>query len=99
VLTGTVVVVAADGQVTTTALTGVRRIDTRPDPSWDGAVKGAILPLVLWAALCHHCDAGPMLRAAAGYAVIGAVWDRLDTNQKRLYERRPAAMVAWRLRF
>jgi hypothetical protein len=40
-----------------------------------------------------------MLRAAAGYAVIGAVWDSLDTNQKRLYDRRPAAAIAWRLRF
>ena len=62
-------------------------------------MKGAILPLVMWAVMCHGCDAGPMLKAAAGYAVIGAVWDSLDTNQKRLYDRRPALAVAWRLRF
>jgi hypothetical protein len=98
-LTGTEVVLTVNGQITTTALAGVRRIDTRSDPAWDGAVKGAILPLVMWAIFCHQCDAEPMFRAMAGYAVIGAVWDSLDTNRTRLYDRRPAAAVAWRLRF
>jgi len=98
-LTGSEVVLATNGQVTTTALSSVRRIDTRADAAWDGAVKGAIVPLVMWAIFCHQCDAEPMLRAVAGYAVIGAVWDSLDTNQKRLYDRRPAAAIAWRVRF
>ena len=98
-LTGSEVVLATDGRVTTTALSTVRRIDTRADAAWDGAVKGAIVPLVMWAIFCHECDAEPMLRAVAGYAVIGAVWDSLDTNRKRLYDRRPAAAIAWRVRF
>jgi len=98
-LTGTEVVLTTDGQLSTTPLSTVRRIDTRADPAWDGAVKGAIIPLIMWAVFCHNCDAEPMLRAVAGYAAIGAVWDSLDTNQKRLYSGRPAAAVAWRLRF
>jgi hypothetical protein len=98
-LTGSEVVLAADGRVTSTALTDVRRIDTQPDPAWDGAVKGAILPLVMWAIFCHDCDAGPMLKAAAGYAAIGAIWDGLDTNRTRIYDRRPAAALRWRVRF
>jgi hypothetical protein len=98
-LTGSEVVLAADGRVTTTALSEVRRIDTQPDPAWDGAVKGAILPLVMWAIFCHQCDAGPMLKAAAGYAAIGGIWDSLDTNQTRIYDRRPAVAIGWRVRF
>ncbi len=98
-LTGSDVVLAADGQITTTALSTVRRIDTRADPAWDGAVKGAILPMVMWAIFCHDCDAGPMLRAAGGYAAIGAIWDSLDSIQTRIYERRPAAAIRWRMRF
>jgi hypothetical protein len=98
-LTGTEVVLATGGQVTTMALTQVRRIDTQRDAAWDGAVKGALLPLVMWAIACRQCDAGPMLKAVAGYAVIGAIWDSLDTNQTRIYDRRPAAAIGWRVRF
>jgi hypothetical protein len=98
-LTASNVVLASDGRMTTTALSVVRRIETPPDPAWDGAVKGAILPLVMWAIFCHRCDAAPMFRAAAGYATIGAIWDSLDRNQKRIYDGRPAASVAWRVRF
>jgi hypothetical protein len=98
-LTGSEVVLATDGRVTSTLLTDVRRIDTQPDPAWDGAVKGAVLPLIMWAIFCHDCDAGPMLRAAAGYAAIGAIWDSLDTNRTRIYDRRPAAAIRWRVRF
>ena len=98
-LTGTEVVLATGGQVTTTALTQVRRIDTPADPAWDGAVKGAILPLVMWVIACRQCDAGPMLKAVAGYATIGVIWDSLDTNRTRIYDRRPAAAIRWRLRF
>jgi hypothetical protein len=98
-LTASDVVLAKDGGMTTTPLSTVRRIETPPDPVWDGAVKGAILPLVMWAVFCHRCDAGPMLRAAAGYAAIGAIWDSLDRNQERIYEGRPAAALAWRVRF
>ena len=98
-LTGRDVVLAANGQVLTTALTEVRRIETRSDPAWDGAIKGAVLPLVMWAIFCHQCDAAPMLRAAAGYAAIGAIWDALDTNRTRIYDRRPAAAIGWRVRF
>ena len=98
-LTGSEVVLATDGRVTSTLLTDVRRIDTQPDPAWDGAVKGAVLPLIMWAIFCHDCDAGPMLRAAAGYAAIGAIWDSLDTNRTRIYDRRPAAGIRWRVRF
>jgi hypothetical protein len=98
-LSGTDVVLAADGNVTSTALADVRRIDTRPDPVWDGAVKGAVLPLVVWLVFCPECDAGPMLRTAAGYATIGIIWDSLDTNRTRIYDRRPAAAIRWRVRF
>jgi hypothetical protein len=98
-LTASDVVLARDGQVTTTALSAVRRIETPPDPEWDGAVKGAILPLVMWAFICRHCEADAMLRMTAAYATIGAVWDSLDRNQKRIYDRRPGATLAWRVRF
>jgi hypothetical protein len=98
-LTAREVVLASDGQMTTTALSAVRRIETPPDPQWDGAVKGAVLPLVMWALICRHCEADAMLRMTAAYATIGAVWDGLDRNQKRIYDRRPAAAIAWRVRF
>ena len=98
-LTLSEVILASDGRMRTTALGTVRRIETPPDPSWDGAVKGAILPLVMWAVFCHDCDAGPMFRAVAAYAAIGGIWDSLDRNQARIYDRRPAAAIAWRVRF
>jgi hypothetical protein len=105
-LTATEVVLTSNGQMTKTALNDVRRIDTRADPAWDGAVKGAIIPMVMWAVFCHQCDAGPMLRMAAGYAAIGGIWDSLDRNQTQVYDRRaavsasgPRLSIGWRLRF
>jgi hypothetical protein len=93
------VVLARDGATTKTPLQLVARIQTRPDPVWDGAVKGALIPLIFWAVFCHECDAEPMLRAAAGYGLIGLTWDSLDGNTKTIYAGGPRPRVAWRIRF
>lgn len=100
-LDGSDVWLAADTGPTATALKEVRRITTRPDPAWDGAVKGGILPIVMWLIICPSCDPGPVLRVAAGYAAIGGIWDALDTNRTRIYEREraPTAALRWSVRF
>jgi hypothetical protein len=93
------VVLARDGATTRTPLQRVTRIETRPDPVWDGAAKGGIIPIVFWLLFCHECDAEPMLRAAAGYGLIGLTWDSLDRNTKTIYAGGPRPTVAWRIRF
>lgn len=81
-------------------LSDVRRIVTRPDAVWDGAAKGAAVPLIIWAIWCRQCDAGPMLRTTATYALIGMTFDALESHRRTLYDgRSPAATVSWRLRF
>jgi hypothetical protein len=97
-VTATEVVIVANGQASTVPLTGVKRIETLADPAWDGAVKGAAVPLVLWLALCHDCNAGAMLRVAAAYGAIGAIIDTLDTNRTRIYDSGRKS-VGWRWRF
>ena len=93
-------VLAIDGRTTTAPLARVMRIDSRRDPVWDGAVKGAAIPLILFAVFCNsECDAKPVLKAAAGYGLIGLTLDALQTNSKTIYSGRPRAAVGWRLRF
>lgn len=95
-------VLARDGNISETPLSRITRIQTQPDAIWDGAVKGASIPLIFWAILCHgcHAPAGPMLRIAATYGLIGLTWDALQTNQKTIYSGRVSApTLAWRLRF
>ena len=96
----TEVVIVTNGQATTVALTGVRRIETMADPAWDGALKGAAIPFVMWLAFCHGCEGagGPILKAAAAYATIGAIIDSLDTHKTRIYDG-GSKSVSWRWRF
>jgi hypothetical protein len=91
---------AADGVVTRHPLSDVRRVVTRADPVWDGAAKGAAIPLVVWAVLCRQCDSGTLLRATATYGLIGLAFDAIDSNRRTVYAGRPAApTLAWRVRF
>jgi hypothetical protein len=98
-LTGSEVVLARNGEASTTALASVRRIETLADPVWDGAVKGGVIPIVMWLVFCGRCDAEPMLRAAAAYATIGAIIDGLDAHRTKLYDGGRKAAITWRLRF
>ncbi len=99
-LTENEILLAGDGQVTRTPLDSVRRIVTQPDPVWDGAIKGAVVPLVFWAVFCRRCEAEPFLRSTLAYSLIGMSFDALDTNRKTLYRGNGrSASVAWRVRF
>jgi hypothetical protein len=76
-----------DGVVTSTPLAEVRRIVTRPDPVWDGFLKGAAIPLIMTAILCTEClDEGLTYRGALAYGAIGATWDALQLNRKTIYD-------------
>ena len=92
-------VLLRDGVTTETPLSQIRRIDTRPDPVWDGALKGAIVPLVLWAVFCNDCDSELWLKNIAAYSMIGVAWDAAQRNTRTIYAGRPVASVGWRLRF
>jgi hypothetical protein len=90
-----------DGQAVDTPLSGVTRIRTQADPAWDGAVKGAAIPLIMWSIFSHDGESLPWtLRSAAAWAVIGGTWDALQTNKKTIYSGGPRSMsMAWRVRF
>jgi hypothetical protein len=88
-----------DGATSETPLSAIRKIETRSDPVWDGAVKGAAIPLVMWAIFCHECDAEVMLKSVATYGLIGATWDAVQRNTRTIYAGRPTASIAWRLKF
>ena len=90
-----------DGRLAQIPLDEVQRIRTSPDPVWDGAVKGAVIPLIFWAVLCHDCDAEPMLRASLAYGLIGLTVDALDSNRKTLYRGGGGRSfsVGWKIRF
>jgi hypothetical protein len=95
-------VLARDGQIATTPLSRIRTIRTRPDPVWDGALKGAVVPLIFWVVFCHGCEGatGPVLKAAGTYGLMGLTWDALQTNQKTIYAGSGrSASIAWRVRF
>jgi hypothetical protein len=106
------VLLAQNGTIAATKLSAVKWIRTRPDPVWDGALKGGVVPLVLWAVFCHGCDAAPMLRAVGGYALIGLTLDSLERNTMTIYAKRdggpspsvatparPRASINWRIGF
>src|SRR5688572_963730 len=100
-LTDEAVRLVRDGRTTETPLSEIRRIETRADPHSDGAVKGAAIPLVMWAIFSHSTEGFSWaLRSAAGWAVIGGTWDALQTNKKTIYSGGARSVsVAWRLRF
>ena len=99
-LTESEVLLTRDGHLTRTPLESVRSITTPSDPVWDGAVKGAVVPLVFWAVFCRGCQAEYLLRSALAYSLIGVSFDALDSNRKTLYRgNERSASVAWRLRF
>ena len=73
--------------MTRTPLTDIRRIETRPDPFWDGAVRrgGAADPdrdLLRMDCL----DEGVHRRALSATALLGATWDALQPNRKTIYD-------------
>ena len=90
-----------DGQAVDTPLSRITRIRTQADPPWDGALKAAAIPLVMWAVFSHDTESLPWtLRSAAGWAVIGGTWDALQTNKKTIYRGGPGSMaIAWQVGF
>jgi hypothetical protein len=101
-LTDQDVLLTRDGQVTRTPLNSVSRIVTPPDPVWDGAAKGAAIPLILYAVFCHGCEGGGgfFLRSTLAYSAIGLAIDALDTNRKTFYKGSGrSASVTWRVGF
>lgn len=98
-LSGDQVVLARDGRVTSTDLSLVRRIETPADPIWDGALKGAAIPLIAWLVFSDGSQPEWMLRSVAAYASIGTVIDALNSNRTRVYDRGPRVAVGWRIRF
>ncbi len=91
-----------DGELVRTPLTSVRRIVKPADPIWDGAVKGAAGVLTIWGIACGFCGAGDIYpwRAVAGYAVLGATIDALQTNTRTIYSGGGrSASLQWRVRF
>ena len=76
-----------DGAVTSTPLTDVRRIVTRPDPIWDGFVKGAAIPLIVTAIFCFDClDDTFTYRGALAYGLVGVTWDALQPNRRTIFD-------------
>lgn len=98
-LTDNSLMLLRDGATRETALSQIKRIETRDDPIWDGAIKGAAIPLVMWAIFCHSCNSEIMLKHVAAYGLIGATWDSLQRNKRTIYTGRPAASVAWSIKF
>ena len=100
-LTADEVALLKDGEVVRTPLARVKRIHKPSDPTWDGFVKGAAIPLTLWGVICGFCgEAAPgMWRAAIGYGVIGSVFDALQSNSKTIYVGKQATGVQVRFSF
>lgn len=93
-------VLAQNGSTATLPLAAVRRIDTRADPVWDGALKGAAIPLIAMAVFCMgECELGAAVRAAAGYGLIGLTIDALQSHRRTIYVGRPAPSIRWRISF
>ena len=92
------VVLTQNGATVTARLSSVRKIQTRPDPVWDGALKGAAIPAILWAVFCRD-NPGAMLQAAAAYGAIGLTLDGLQKNARTIYARERSASLTWRIRF
>lgn len=89
-----------DGQMSAITLDQIHRIRTPADPVWDGALKGAVIPLIVWAVLCHDCRADPFLRMSLTYGAIGLVTDAIDTNRRTLYRGpRRSLRVGWGFSF
>jgi len=89
-----------DGSLSKIPLDDVQRVRTTADPVWDGAAKGAVVPLIVWLVLCHDCPAEPMLKATLTYGLIGLSLDALDTNRQTLYQRGSRKVsVGWTFSF
>lgn len=96
------VMLLQEGTLVRTPLSDVKRIATPPDPVWDGALKGASVVLAIWGISCGFCGdhPAPMLRIVAGYALVGATLDALQTNSKKIYAGSGrSAALAWRVTF
>jgi hypothetical protein len=95
------VTVLRDGNAVTTPLSQVRRVVKPADPVWDGAVKGAAIVLTMWGVSCGFCDPDNryMWRAVAGYALLGATFDGLQTHRKTIYVGKTAPSLNVRVRF
>ena len=86
-LGATDVSILREGRRQVVPLAQVKRIRRQADPVWDGAVKGAAIPLTIWAVSCGFCSEGTpfVLRSALAYGLIGAAFDGLQTNRKTIY--------------
>jgi len=94
------IVVAEEGRVRRRPIGTIRRIDRPADPVWDGAAKGADVPLIIWAVLCRQCQAEPMLRATLAYSLVGLTFDALHRGPRTIYTGGgPSASLVWRVRF
>ena len=92
---------AGEGTVNRHPLADVRRIDKPRDGVNDGFLKGAAVGLIFWGVICPKCEPEYMLRSTLTYAFIGLAFDALQGNSKTIYRsgNKPAASVAWRVRF
>lgn len=96
------------------ALDSVRRIATRADSPWDGAARGAAVPLILFAVFCRgECPAEAVGRTVLAYGLVGLTLDALRTERRTIYAagstamrpasagqgRLPGATLSWRVRF
>jgi hypothetical protein len=100
-LGATDVSILRDGQRQVLPLTRVTRIRKQADPVWDGALKGAVIPLTIWGVTCRFCgEATPWVwPAALGYGLIGLTFDALQTNRKTIYVSPQRRSVGLRIGF
>ena len=90
-----------NGRMSRIELDRVQRIRTPADPVWDGALTGALPPLLIWALLCQgDCPAEPFLRMSLTFGMVGLAGDAINTNRQTLYraERRTLGF-RWSLKF
>ena len=83
----------------TLPLSKIKKIGKPRDSYIDGLLKGAAVGLVILAFCAPDCPGEFVARATLGYATLGGIIDGLQGNNKTIYRREPAAVVAWRVRF
>lgn len=67
------------------ALDDVRAVKRPPDSLLDGTLKGAAVGALLMGICAGSCPMEYVLRSTAGYALIGAAIDAIDTHAETLY--------------
>ena len=90
------VVLASAGTV---PLDSILRIAKPRDSVIDGVLKGASVGLAILVLCAGNCEAEPILRITAAYAIIGGSLDALQGNNPTIYRKGVAPSLAWRIRF